>query len=106
MAGLKQIARRDATRAAGTTGFQYADKLGTPSGFNVLKLKAGQAGKPVIATRSKGELVDVPALPLTTPVLVQLSADGGACFEAEYRMGGISQNTTKQFKAKGGAPLP
>jgi len=39
-------------------------------------------------------------------VLVQLSADGGSCFEAEYRAAGIQQNTVKQFKAKGGAPVP
>ncbi|HEV7735161.1 MAG TPA: hypothetical protein VGR62_23525 [Candidatus Binatia bacterium] len=93
-------------KATGTKGFQYANKVGTPSGLQVLKLKAGTAGKAAVAAKGKGMLVDVPPLPVTGPVLVQLSADGGACFEAEYRPAAFQKNDATQLKAKGGAPLP
>ena len=54
----------------------------------------------------KGERIDVPALPFTGPVLVQLSADGGSCFEAEYQPGDFVKNDANQFSANGGAPAP
>jgi len=54
----------------------------------------------------KGDRTDVPPLPFTGPVLVQLSADGGACFEAEYQPADFTKNEAGQFKAKGGAPVP
>jgi hypothetical protein len=70
--------------ATGTDkGYGYKDKLGTPTGITAIKLKAGIAGKAQIQLQAKGDLTDVPPLPLTGPVLVQLSADGGACFEAQ-----------------------
>jgi len=93
-------------KATGTKGFQYANKLGTPTGLQVLKLRAGAAGKAAVSAKGKGMLVDMPPLPVTGPVLVQLSADGGACFEAEYRAAAFQKNDATQLKAKGGAPLP
>jgi hypothetical protein len=71
-----------------------------------LKLKAGVAGSASVLVKAKGELTDVPPLPLTGPVLVQLSAEGAACFEAELQPGGFIKNDAEQFKAQGGAPVP
>ena len=59
-----------------------------------------------IQAQAKGALTGVPTLPLTGPVLVQLSAEGAACFEAEFEPTGFTKNDAAQFKAKGGAPVP
>jgi hypothetical protein len=94
-------------KATGTDkGYGYKDKLGTPTGITALKLKAGVAGKAQIQVQAKGVNADVPLLPLTGPVLVQLSVDGGACFEAQYQPAAFAKNEPGQFKAKGGAPMP
>ena len=37
---------------------------------------------------------------------LQLSADGGSCFEAEYQPGDFVKNDANQFSANGGAPAP
>ncbi len=93
-------------KTTGTKGYQYKDKLGTPTGIQAVKMKIGAAGKAAIQVQAKGTNVDVPSLPFTGPVLVQLSADGGACFEAELQPAAFDQNDPGSFKAKGGAPLP
>jgi hypothetical protein len=49
---------------------------------------------------------DIPPLPFTEPVLVQLSVEGGACFEAEYPPASFVNNEPSQFMFKGGAPVP
>ena len=90
----------------GAKGFLYSDKALTPTGIQSLKLLGGPAGKAAILAKLKGDLVDVPALPVAGPVLVQVSSDGGACFEAEYLPGSFSQNSSGQLVAKGGAPAP
>ncbi len=93
-------------KASGTKGYAYKDKLGTPTGIQAIKMKIGVAGKAAIQVQAKGDRTDVPPLPFTGPVLVQLSAEGGACFEAEYQSAAFAKNEPGQFKAKGGAPLP
>ncbi len=90
----------------GGKGYGYKDKLGTPTGVQSVKLKAGAAGKAAIQVQAKGVHVDVPSLPLTGPVLVQLSAESGACFEAAYQPGSFAKNEPGAFKATGGAPVP
>lgn len=93
-------------KSTGTKGFGYNNKLRTPSGLQVVKLKAGDPGKASALAKGKGDLLAIPALPLTGPVLVQLSIDGGGCFEAEFQPAGFLKNEAGQFKAKGGAPMP
>ena len=93
-------------KASADKGYAYKDKLGTPNGIQGLKLKAGAAGKAAIQVQAKGVHAALPALPLTGPVLVQLSIDGGACFEAEYQPGAFTKSTSLAFGAKGGAPIP
>jgi hypothetical protein len=44
--------------------------------------------------------------PFTEPVLVQLSIEGGPCFEAEYQPASFVKNEPSQFMLKGGAPVP
>jgi hypothetical protein len=90
----------------GTNGFKYSDKALTPTGVQTLALLGGVAGKAKIIAKLKGGPLDVPELPFAGPVLVQLSADGGACFEAEYQPGDFVRNDTGQFTSKGGAPAP
>lgn len=56
--------------------------------------------------QAKGERADVPSLPLTGPVGVQLFAAGSGCFEAQYQPRAFRKNEPGSFKAKGGAPMP
>ena len=74
--------------------------------MKVLKVRTGDATKAKIIAKVLGTNVDVPPLPFTGPVLVQLRADNGACFEAEYQPADFIKNDAEQFKSKGGAPLP
>jgi hypothetical protein len=85
-------------------GFKYTDKALTPSGVQTVTLKAGEAGKAVVGFKAKGMLLGTPAPPLVGPVLVQVSSDGGACFESEHRVEGFIKNEAGLFKATGGAP--
>jgi len=89
-------------KATGDRGFKYKDKEQTPTGLKVLKLKAGETGKAKIIAKAKGELVNLPGLPLSGPVLVQLSAEGASCFEAQYELSDFKKNDGKKAKAKGG----
>jgi hypothetical protein len=68
------------------TGFTYKDKLLTPDGALVGKLKAGVAGKASIGVTAKGPNLETPnPTAFTGPVQVQLQrADAGICFEAVY----------------------
>ena len=68
------------------TGFLYKDKLLTPDGALVAKLKAGVAGKASISVSAKGANLETPdPTTFTGPVRVQLQrADAGICFEAVY----------------------
>lgn len=85
-------------KAAGNSGFKYADATGAPDGVQKASLKAGAAGKAKALVKGKGiNLPDAPAPALTLPVTVQLVGDG-ACFESVFPA--ATKNDTKQFKAK------
>ena len=85
----------------GSKGYAYADKLGTPSGLQGLKLQPGAAGKAKIALKAKGASVDMPPLPFTGPVLVQLRADNGACFEGRTTGGRLHQERSRAVQIEG-----
>ncbi len=93
-------------KASAGKGYAYKDKLGTPNGIQAVKMKAGVAGKASIQVQAKGVHTAIPALPFAGPVLVQLSIEGGACFETEYQPAAFTKNAPGAFGAKGGAPLP
>ncbi len=82
----------------GRHGFSYANKLLTPDGVQQLALTEGLDGKAKITAKGKGVNLDMPPLPLTPPVRVQLKSTAGACWEAVYSV--PSKNDPMQFKAK------
>jgi len=88
-------------QAAGSRGFKFKDKSGTPDGAQKAILKSGAAGKAKALVKGKGtNLPDtlVPALPL--PVTAQLVNDTNiTCFEAVYDSGDVKKNDAKKFKA-------
>ncbi len=68
-----------------SSGFRYKDKLLTPDGVRQIILKQGlTAGKPRILVRGRGLDLEMPGLPITQPVRVQLRNDNGMCWEATY----------------------
>jgi kumamolisin len=107
-AGLQLTARLPADRMCGTkpcwkalstVGFKYRDKSGIPDGLTSALLKAGAAGHGKI--KMKGKNVPLVALPLTTPVRVQLQQNNSStCWEASYSAS--TRNTSTGFTAKGG----
>jgi hypothetical protein len=80
-------------------GFKYKDKERTPDGLLAVALKAGAAGKAKVALKGKGADLELPVLPLVTPVTAQLfRSDGGLCWAAAY--GAPTRNDTGLFKAR------
>src|SRR5262249_11356200 len=66
-------------------GFNYADKDGTPSGIEKIKLQAGADGAAKIQLKGRGGLLGLPALPIDDfPMTVQLVNDDGVCWDATY----------------------
>jgi hypothetical protein len=88
-------------KAAGTKGFVYKDKTGTPDGIQGVKLVSGADGKAQVQAKGKGSNLPTPALPLVLPVTVQLVIDGGGteCWQTTYTTTQKSSET--QFTAKG-----
>ena len=70
--------------SASLTGFKYKDRDATPDGLTALTLRFGTAGKPKIMLKGRGALLQTPALPMISPVTVQLRTSDGSCWEAIY----------------------
>jgi hypothetical protein len=108
MSGEKLSARAPADGTCGTkpcwktvdsVGFKYADKDGTPDGVTKERLKAGTAGRGRIQVKGGGPNLQLPTLPLTTPVRVQLrQSSSSTCWEATYST--AITNTSSRFRAK------
>ena len=74
-------------KATGTSGFSYANASGVPFGVHRMKLRAGAAGTPRVLVKGRRERLELPVLPLTYPVTVQLLVDDGGgieCWEATF----------------------
>ncbi len=86
-------------RAVGATAFRYGSRDALPDGVSKVLLGSGGVGQSKIQLRGGGSALQLPTLPLTAPVDVQLQReDGGACWEAIYSTPGT--NTADGFKAK------
>jgi cytochrome c peroxidase len=89
--------------SASPTGFKYTDRDLTPDGIRKIKAKAGVEGKSKIILKARGiELMNsplgLPELPVDLPMLVQLQAAGGGCWEATYT--DADRNEVGRFSAE------
>lgn len=90
---------RPCWRAVGSAGFRYRDRAGTPDGLTGIRLKPGAAERARLQAKGSGASLTLPALPLTTPLVVQLRrSDGSTCWDATYN--NTLRNDAIQFKAK------
>ena len=87
-------------KALGTKGFKYRDKLGSADGIEKVTLKAGAEGKPKISLKGRGANLAAAPLPAVLPVAIQLQADTGWCWQADYDQAGLLDNSTTRFKAR------
>ena len=72
-------------RTTGPLLIDYKDRDADPDGVYQIRLRAGTTdGEPRILMRGKGANLDLPTLPLTPPVRIQLHAETGACWEATF----------------------
>ena len=82
------------------SGFRFKDNAGTPDGITRVTLKEGvEPGRAKILIKGKGANLDLPALPMTQPVTVQLSNSLGVCWEAVYGPP-AQRNEAEQYKDK------
>lgn len=89
---------RPCWRAAGS-GFRYRNGAATPEGLTKIILKAGPAGQAAVIVKGRGVNLDLPSLPITTPVTVQLQRESGPCWGARYETGGVRLNDGEHFRA-------
>jgi len=80
-----------------SSGFKYADKLGTPDGIIKMLLKAGEDGTALALVKGKGELLSTPVLPLGASTRVQLRGTD-ACWEAVFSAAGTKRSDVNIFK--------
>jgi 6-phosphogluconolactonase (cycloisomerase 2 family) len=86
---------------SGTSGFGFKDKEGIPHGITAGKLAAGGDGDVRVQIQGKGTNLELPELPLETPVTVQVVVKVGAndeCWGATFS--DPNTTSTEQFKAK------
>ena len=86
---------------ASPKGFKYQDPDLTPSGTQIVILKAGAADKAKILVKGKGaNLPATTAFPQDTDVTAQLvRSDGGVCWQAVYPAPAL-KNSGGKFKDK------
>jgi len=98
---LRFCGKRPCWKPIGTKGYKLTDKAGYPDGMTGMSVQAG-VGKAKLQVKGGGLALDVPDLPLTLPVTVQLIAHTGisqACWSAEYTV--AQENLADVFKAEG-----
>lgn len=69
--------------------------------MDLLTLHPGAERGSKLALKARGPQLALPALPLALPLRVQLSAEGGACWEARYEAAGVQHHDGVRFKARG-----
>jgi hypothetical protein len=84
----------------GTKGFLYKDSaILLPDGLKSVKLTPGVAGRAKVKAKGQGPNLELPSpMNVTLPVVVQLRAENGQCFESTFT---AAQTSTEDvFKAK------
>ena len=88
--------------AIGDHAFKYRNGDGIPNGATKLILKSGVESKAKVIFKAKGELLEIPPLPLNLPFRFQMRNDLGECWEAIYTEAGVSKNDDASFVGKDG----
>jgi cysteine-rich repeat protein len=83
-------------------GYKYRDAARTNDGLLKVQLRPGADGKARVIVKGKGPNLPDPVLPLSLPVVVQLQAGNGSCWEARYVADGVQRNDATRFKGRGG----
>jgi hypothetical protein len=82
----------------------YDDDAGSVDGLTHVDIRPGPAGHTRMAVKGGGSNLELPALPLTPTLRVQLQVENGECWEATFAEGGVERNDATQFRAHGTAP--
>jgi hypothetical protein len=86
-----------------SNGYKYKDTAGLADGIQKVLLKGGAAGKPKVIVKGKGGGLPepMPALPLTTPVTVQVINNANSnCWADTYATANVTKTDSENFKAK------
>jgi hypothetical protein len=95
-----QIERGDRWRARAGGGFVHRNPAGAPDGITRVELVPGATGAARIVVHGRGPRLPLPLLPMPpAPVTVQLTTDGGACWEATYEPEHFGRNDRERFRA-------
>jgi hypothetical protein len=101
MPGAALCSDRPCWSARGDSGWRYRDRTGARGG--VRRFRIGQAGNGAfrMGVTARGEEVELPVLPVATPLVVQVVRGAGTvrqCWQARFESPAIS--TTDRFKAR------
>ena len=76
----------------------YLDKVRFVRGISLVRLSPGSEGRTRVLVKGGGADLELPSLPLTTPVVFQLQAANGECWTGTYATG-VKRNDGAVFKA-------
>jgi hypothetical protein len=82
------------------SGWKYRDSDRSSDGVQKILMRAGSAGAAKAQSRARGVNMPPFALPVAPPVIAQLQASDGACWETTHTGDGISRNDDGQFRAR------
>jgi hypothetical protein len=80
---------------------RYSERYGQADGITQIRIETGAAGDNSIQVRGAGPELSVPSAELLLPLRLQLSIQGGACFEGHFGADGVGRNADGLFRAKG-----
>ncbi len=101
---LRAVAAGDRTCGAASCwtrtdgSLAYRDPQRTSDGLRSIAIGSGTAAR--ITVKAQGTALPVAGLPFTAPILVQLQASGGRCWEAQYGSADVIRNDGRGFLAK------
>jgi hypothetical protein len=87
-------------RATARGGFAYANRFGTEDGITHVDLHPGRDGAARVVVQGRRARLTLPNLPLALPLIVQLQANDGSCWEATYGSGDVDRNDSRRFRAR------
>jgi hypothetical protein len=86
---------------ATSTGFKFKDTAAANDGAKLIKLKSSTVDKAQAKFLAKGgAMPDTATMPFQYPVIAQLYASDGMCWEAEFGAMETRTNTVESYKAK------